>query len=83
MILKCTKCGGLYAADGSSEDVACSCSDEKTVLIEFNGPSAFDPDMDKTTVRLGPGADRQPESAATVRTQRTNSYMPAMANSNP
>ncbi len=75
MILKCTKCGGLYTANGPSQDVACSCSEEKTVLIEFSGPTAFDPGMDETTVQLGSGAGTQSESAPTVRTQRTNSVL--------
>ena len=37
MILKCTKCGGLYTANGASQEVVCSCSEEKTVLTEVKG----------------------------------------------
>ncbi|HEV2992560.1 MAG TPA: bifunctional serine/threonine-protein kinase/formylglycine-generating enzyme family protein [Candidatus Angelobacter sp.] len=75
MILKCTKCGGLYTANGASQEVRCSCSEEKTVLTTVNGQEKYDPAVDETTVRLGSRTDTQAESAPTIQMQRTNSVL--------
>ncbi|HEV2961318.1 MAG TPA: bifunctional serine/threonine-protein kinase/formylglycine-generating enzyme family protein [Candidatus Angelobacter sp.] len=75
MILKCTKCGGLYTANSASQEAICSCSEEKTILAEFNGQETFDPAMEETTVRLDSRMDTQPDSAPTIRAQRTNSVL--------
>src|SRR5258708_27948612 len=75
MILKCTKCGGLYMADGASQQATCSCSEEHTILMEINAQETPDPAIEETTVRLDSPADTKSASAATVRTHRTNSVL--------
>src|SRR5437764_330446 len=75
MILKCTKCGGLYTANGASQEMVCSCSEEKTVLTDVNGQETFDPSMEETTLRLDSRTGTQPESAPAIGVQRTNSVL--------
>jgi serine/threonine protein kinase/formylglycine-generating enzyme required for sulfatase activity len=75
MILKCTKCGGLYTADGASQQATCSCSEERTILTEINGQETLDPAMQETTVRLDSPTDTKADSAPTVRAHRTNSVL--------
>jgi serine/threonine-protein kinase len=81
MILKCTKCGGLYTADAASQGATCSCSEEKTILAEVDGRETLDPAMQETTVRLDSRTDTQApqdtqtEAAPTIRAQRTNSVL--------
>src|SRR5579859_1424750 len=75
MILKCTKCGGLYTADGASQQVTCSCSEEKTILTEVAAQDMHDPALEETTLRLDSAAETNFASAPTVRTHRTNSVL--------